>query len=336
MESGGKINNETGGTVTNTETGKLDVGTGGVMDNKGTLDNEGDTTVSGTVTNTGSVTNEKNLTVESGGKVNNETGGTVTNTNTGNLDVDTGGSLGNKGTLDNEGNTTVSGEITNTGILTNEAGGNIKLENGTINTPESGGGSFNNNGTVAGPGTLSGTQPTGSGSTSVTPPTKPDPPKPPVDPDNPDVPDKPNPPTPPVDPDKPVSPGVIRFQIGIEFSEALDFQIEDMCCASLGIDGVSIDTQDAAVKAIERIKNAVNTVSDYRGYIGATQNRIEYTINNLSVMQENITNAESLIRDTDVASEMMKYTKSNILIQSSQAMLAQANQLPQAVLTLLS
>ena len=85
----------------------------------------------------------------------------------------------------------------------------------------------------------------------------------------------------------------------------------------------------------DKIKSAINYVSDVRGTLGATQNRLDHTINNLSVMQENIQDAESTIRDTDVADEMMAYTKNNILIQSAQAMLAQANQVPQGVLQLL-
>ncbi|MBQ3077324.1 MAG: flagellin, partial [Clostridia bacterium] len=83
------------------------------------------------------------------------------------------------------------------------------------------------------------------------------------------------------------------------------------------------------------IKAAINSVSMTRGTLGATQNRLEHTANNLSVMEENITDAESTIRDTDVADEMMAYTKNNILIQSAQAMLAQANAVPQGVLQLL-
>ena len=93
--------------------------------------------------------------------------------------------------------------------------------------------------------------------------------------------------------------------------------------------------QDSAAKALDKIKSAINYVSDVRGTLGATQNRLDHTINNLSVMQENIQDAESTIRDTDVADEMMAYTKNNILIQSAQAMLAQANQVPQGVLQLL-
>ena len=101
------------------------------------------------------------------------------------------------------------------------------------------------------------------------------------------------------------------------------------------INDVNISTQSGASKAVDIIKAAINYVSDVRGGLGATQNRLDHTINNLSVMTENIQDAESTIRDTDVADEMMAYTKNNILIQSAQAMLAQANQVPQGVLQLL-
>ncbi len=108
-----------------------------------------------------------------------------------------------------------------------------------------------------------------------------------------------------------------------------------MHTAALGIDSLSVATQEAAQAAVDTIKNAINTVSSVRGTLGATQNRLEHTQNNLSVMTENIQDAESTIRDTDVADEMMAYTKNNILVQSAQAMLAQANQVPQGVLQLL-
>ena len=104
---------------------------------------------------------------------------------------------------------------------------------------------------------------------------------------------------------------------------------------ALGLTDMAISNQDDAAKALDKIKSAINYVSDVRGTLGATQNRLDHTINNLSVMQENIQDAESTIRDTDVADEMMAYTKNNILIQSAQAMLAQANQVPQGVLQLL-
>ncbi len=115
----------------------------------------------------------------------------------------------------------------------------------------------------------------------------------------------------------------------------LQVNIDDMHCSSLGIAGLSVANQADATKAIDMIKKAINKVSDVRGTLGATQNRLDHTINNLSVMTENIQDAESTIRDVDVAEEMMAYTKNNILIQSAQAMLAQANQVPQGVLQLL-
>ncbi|MCI9376252.1 MAG: flagellin [Oscillibacter sp.] len=98
---------------------------------------------------------------------------------------------------------------------------------------------------------------------------------------------------------------------------------------------INIKTPEAAKEAIDIIKGAINYVSGVRGDLGAVQNRLEHTANNLSVMAENIQDAESTIRDTDIAEEMMSYTKNNILVQSAQAMLAQANAVPQGVLQLL-
>ncbi len=115
----------------------------------------------------------------------------------------------------------------------------------------------------------------------------------------------------------------------------LKVSIGDAHCDALGIGNISIADQDSAAAAMDAIKKAINTVSDIRGTLGATQNRLDHTINNLGVMTENIQDAESTIRDVDVAQEMMSYTKNNILIQSAQAMLAQANQVPQGVLQLL-
>ncbi len=115
----------------------------------------------------------------------------------------------------------------------------------------------------------------------------------------------------------------------------LKVSIKDMHTKALGIDKLSLGTQTGAQAAVSAIKDAINYVSDVRGTLGATQNRLEHTSNNLSVMKENIQDAESSIRDTDIAEEMMAYTKNNILVQSAQAMLAQANQVPQGVLQLL-
>ena len=115
----------------------------------------------------------------------------------------------------------------------------------------------------------------------------------------------------------------------------MDVTIGDCHTAGLMINDLSVAKQEDAAKAIAKIKDAINTVSGTRGDLGALQNRLEHTSNNLSVMTENIQDAESTIRDTDVADEMMAYTKNNILVQSAQAMLAQANQVPQGVLQLL-
>ena len=133
------------------------------------------------------------------------------------------------------------------------------------------------------------------------------------------------------------SQGGLSLQIGDtgDSFNQLNVSIKDCHAAAIGITGVDIGTQAGAKAALKTIEDAINYVSDVRGTLGATQNRLDHTINNLSVMQENIQDAESTIRDTDIADEMMSYTKNNILIQSAQAMLAQANSVPQGVLQLL-
>ena len=131
--------------------------------------------------------------------------------------------------------------------------------------------------------------------------------------------------------------GGLDLQIGdtADKFNKLTISVGDMHAKALGIGDLSIADQTGAAAAIDKIKTAINTVSSTRGDLGAAQNRLEHTQNNLSVMTENIQDAESTIRDTDVADEMMAYTKNNILVQSAQAMLAQANQVPQGVLQLL-
>ncbi|MBC5689380.1 flagellin [Mediterraneibacter sp. NSJ-55] len=131
--------------------------------------------------------------------------------------------------------------------------------------------------------------------------------------------------------------GGLTLQIGDtsdDFNQ-LTVSVGSMDTNSLGIANLDISTQAGAKAAVDVIKNAINMVSSTRGDLGAIQNRLEHTINNLSVTTENMTAAESRIRDVDMAEEMMAYTKNNILVQSSQAMLAQANQIPQGVLQLL-
>ncbi len=131
--------------------------------------------------------------------------------------------------------------------------------------------------------------------------------------------------------------GGLSLQIGdtADKFNQMTVSVGDMHAKALGISDIDISTQAGAKAAVDKIKSAINSVSSTRGDLGAIQNRLEHTINNLSVSAENMTAAESRIRDVDMANEMMAYTKNNILVQSSQAMLAQANQLPQGVLQLL-
>ena len=131
--------------------------------------------------------------------------------------------------------------------------------------------------------------------------------------------------------------GVLTLQIGDTNKNynQLSLGIADMHANALGIGGIDISNLGGAQDAIDKIKTAINTVSTSRGKLGAIQNRLEHTINNLGVTTENITSAESRIRDVDMAKEMMNYTKNSVLVQSAQAMLAQANQQPQSILQLL-
>ena len=129
----------------------------------------------------------------------------------------------------------------------------------------------------------------------------------------------------------------VTLQIGEkgESDYQLSFKISTLTVSALGMNGAGVSTFGAATSAISTVNEAIKKVNEMRATLGATQNRLEHTINNLGVMTENIQDAESTIRDTDIADEMMAYTKNNILIQSAQAMLAQANQVPQGVLQLL-
>lgn len=129
----------------------------------------------------------------------------------------------------------------------------------------------------------------------------------------------------------------LTFQIGANGVEdqRVTLNVNDMSSSAIGVASADVSTQNAANKAIEMVDSAVKTVSMQRAGLGALQNRLEYTVNNLTTTNENLTAAESQIRDTDMATEMINYTKNNILQQASQAMLAQANQQPQAILQLL-
>ncbi len=127
------------------------------------------------------------------------------------------------------------------------------------------------------------------------------------------------------------------FQIGANGVEdqRLQLNISDMSATAIGVADVDVSERDSANEGINKIDDAIKTVSTQRAKLGAIQNRLEHTVNSLNVANENLSAAESQIRDTDMASEMIKYTKSNILQQASQSMLAQANQQPQGILQLL-
>ena len=129
----------------------------------------------------------------------------------------------------------------------------------------------------------------------------------------------------------------IELQIGANEGQTMNFTLDDMSADALGVAGNSVDlsTQESAQKATTAIDAAIKKVSASRGKMGAVQNRLEHTINNLDTASENMQTAESRIRDTDMAEEMVNYSKNNILAQAGQSMLAQANQANQGVLTLL-
>ena len=127
----------------------------------------------------------------------------------------------------------------------------------------------------------------------------------------------------------------LKFQIGANSGQSTSLSIGDMRAVKLGTNTIDISTLDGAQTAIDQLDEAIKTVSMERSKLGAYQNRLEHTINNLGTSSENLSAAESRIRDVDMAKEMMEFTKNSILTQAAQAMLAQATQTPQGVLQLL-
>ena len=134
----------------------------------------------------------------------------------------------------------------------------------------------------------------------------------------------------------------LTLQIGdtADAYNKITVSVADMSTKGLKIDDLDVSDQDKAAAALGKLRDlsgggAINAVSTTRADLGALQNRLEHTISNLDVAAENMTNANSRIRDTDMAKQMMEYTKMNVLTQAAQAMLAQANQQPQSVLQLL-
>ena len=129
----------------------------------------------------------------------------------------------------------------------------------------------------------------------------------------------------------------LSFQVGAtaDGDNVLTLSVANMSAGALGVADVDVSKVTSAQAAIDKINSAIDTVSKTRSGLGAMQNRLEHTINNLDTTAENLSAANSRIRDTDMAKEMMQYTQMNVLVQSAQAMLAQANQQPQSVLQLL-
>ncbi len=126
----------------------------------------------------------------------------------------------------------------------------------------------------------------------------------------------------------------LTLHIGANAGQNMVLSVNNMGAETLGINSLDLTTQETADAAITTIDSAISIVSSERAKLGAVQNRLEHTINNLGTTSENLTASESRIRDVDMAKEMMEFTKNNILSQAAQAMLAQANQQPQSVLQL--
>ncbi len=132
-----------------------------------------------------------------------------------------------------------------------------------------------------------------------------------------------------------VTKNALTTHIGANENQTMSINIGSMTSTDLGVNNLDLTSQTSAEDAITTIDNALKQVSAERSKLGAYQNRLEHTINNLGTSSENLTASESRIRDVDMAKEMMEFTKNNILSQAAQAMLAQANQQPQGVLQLL-
>jgi len=125
------------------------------------------------------------------------------------------------------------------------------------------------------------------------------------------------------------------FQIGANEGETMSIDLGNMSAASLGVDKIRVTDKASASRSISMVDGAISRVSDQRAALGAYQNRLEHTINNLGTASTNLTSAESRIRDVDMAQEMTAFVKNQILMQAANSMLSQANQLPQQVLSLL-
>ena len=286
--------------VTVEEGSKLNISGDGKLTVTDKLDNDGTIENSGTIENDGEIENDGNIKNNGSGAI--ENNGDIINNdggsidNSGDITNNSGGLIDNSGSIDN-----TNGTITNDGEIKNRPGGTID-------------GDVDGNAPVD----VSDTNP------PVTP-----------DPDTPDSGDD----TTDVNSDELSAEGenIWIMQTGARTKDTFTMNIGKMNTKILGIhkDDVDISTQENANAAIDRIGSAINRLSRQRADIGAYQNRIEHKIDNLNVSRENLSAAESKIRDTDMAAYLMEFTKDQILQNASQAMLAQANALPQGVMSLL-
>ncbi|MBQ6942931.1 MAG: hypothetical protein IJN43_01250 [Ruminococcus sp.] len=338
--SSGAVNNDgeiyNGGTINNSgavnNDGEIINANGGTIDNSGDITNNNGGTITnngtGSISNSGDITNNSGGTVENAGNVTNNNGGTVTNSgtltntdsgsisNSGDITNKSGGTVENAGSVTNNNGGTIdnSGTITNSGEITNADGGTID-NSGDI---DSTGGTLTNNGEIKSrpDSNIDGT--VGGANQPVDAPAKAD-----------DDDDK--------DGDFEDGENIWIMQVGGRSKDTFAMDIGRMNTKILGVDkdSVNISTQASANAAIDKIGEAVNKLSRQRADIGAYQNRLEHKIDNLNVTRENLISAESKIRDTDMAVYMMEFTKNQILNNAAQAMLAQANSLPQSVLSLI-
>ncbi len=328
VEGGSTVNYSGTGTIrvrnTLTNNGTINNGADSTIENDGTLDNGGTINNSGTVDNDGTVNNG------SGGTINNENGGTIDNSgdfnNGGSVNNNSGGTVNNNtgSTMENTGTIENNGTMKNDGTMTgDDVTGNAPTGSGTgggTTTPGTGGSSGNGGtggdsgtgGTGGGTGGGSGTGGTGgtsggsgTGGTGG------------------------------------ATAGESRnswwIQAGAGAGQGINLQIGAMNTKVLGIekDTVNILTQESSGNAITAVNDAIKKVSEQRTRLGAYQNRLEHTILNLDNTAENTANAESRIRDTDMAEEMVEHSKNSIITQAAQAILAQANQQSQDILYLL-
>lgn len=329
LTSDGAISNT--GTFTNSGTLNNNAG----FNNKGTFTNTGTVNNGGSIENSGSFTNKGAIVNKSGSTISNSSKMTNSGTLINNGSISNDGNLLNNGTLNNNGTINNKGQIDNSGTLNNDRNMNINggliLSEGTINNTTSGSINAGNGTLLSKPGSTLNNEGLMEGriidrSHEVTPVS-----------------------VRLTQGEAPLTyPPSIVLHIGSKSKDAINFNFaytssgignleNDLDCTAegLGLNSLSLKTEAKANIAIDKLDNALCKVSMVRATFGALQNRLEHKVENMTTTKQNITEAESHIRDTDMASEITNYTKENILREVSQSILAQANQQTQAIVQLL-